>query len=119
MFMDRFNHLHRLFTFSWNKTRAQSIPRIIEKKFRSFKIFRAQVTSASVLMLSLFLGYWAHTLSEKDAVKKWENAHHPTAAFVEKTLPGLGFSTLEDEKKLERIYRNLPLQFEEDRQLWV
>jgi len=87
----------------WFSARIQSLSARISQKLRSKEGFLTSI----FLALSVLLGSWAHSRSQKEAIAKWEKTHFPALQRVDTLLFAAGFRTLEEGLLREKLTQSI------------
>ncbi len=111
-----FSDCYRLFSV---KLRIQGGISEIPKRFKaSVRNQRSRLASAGFILTAIGLGAWANTLSQSEAILKWERTHLPSDRVFQHALRSRGMTLVQDIHEVQRALRALPVSFDQKGSVW-
>jgi len=98
----------------WISCRLQKIQKYCGKKLW----FQERLLGAASLVLSVLLGFHANSISEREAIQRWERSHLPSSSIVRFALTSQGWQEIQDQKKIEKLMRSIPVTLDEGGSIW-
>ena len=119
--MDRIGRRSLFRVSHWFSKRIQTLSRSPSQKLRITPINpvnKKRLTSLAFIVSSIWVGSVAESYTQQDAIYGWHQKHLPPFIVLELGLNHYGFQIFDENRKLQKIMDEFPLEHEVEGSVW-